>query len=66
MLSTSFDILIVGAGISDINAAYRLQTDFPDYRVAILETRNNIGGTWNLFRYSGIRSDSDLYTFGFK
>ena len=45
MLSTSFDILIVGAGISGINAAYRLQTDFPDYRVAILETRNNIGST---------------------
>ncbi|GAB1196761.1 hypothetical protein BDV32DRAFT_157807 [Aspergillus pseudonomiae] len=66
MLSTSFDVLIVGAGISGINAAYRLQTDFPDYRVAILEARNNIGGTWDLFRYPGIRSDSDLYTFGFK
>ncbi|OGM48748.1 putative flavin-binding monooxygenase [Aspergillus bombycis] len=66
MLSTSFDVLIVGAGISGINAAYRLQTDFPNYRFAILEARNNIGGTWDLVRYPGIRSDSDLYTFGFK
>jgi cation diffusion facilitator CzcD-associated flavoprotein CzcO len=62
---TSFDVLIIGAGISGINAAYRLQEAFPNYRYAILEARDRIGGTWDLFRYPGIRSDSDLYTFGF-
>lgn len=62
---TSFDVLIIGAGISGINAAYRLQQSFPQYRYAILEARDRIGGTWDLFRYPGIRSDSDLYTFGF-
>ncbi|KAJ5376181.1 hypothetical protein N7509_013067 [Penicillium cosmopolitanum] len=61
----SFDGIIIGAGISGINAAYRLASDFPDYRYAILEARDSIGGTWDLFRYPGIRSDSDLYTFGF-
>ncbi|PLN85998.1 putative flavo protein [Aspergillus taichungensis] len=59
------DVLIIGAGISGINAAYHLQTEIPHYRFAILEARDNIGGTWDLFRYPGIRSDSDLYTFGF-
>lgn len=59
------DVLIIGAGISGINAAYHLQTELPHYRYAILEARDNIGGTWDLFRYPGIRSDSDLYTFGF-
>ncbi len=63
---SSFDVLIIGAGISGINAAYRLQEQFPDYRFAVLEARDNIGGTWDLFRYPGIRSDSDLYTFGFQ
>lgn len=62
---TSFDVLIIGAGISGINAAYRLQQAFPQYRYAIMEARDRIGGTWDLFRYPGIRSDSDLYTFGF-
>lgn len=61
-----FDVLIIGGGISGINTAYRFQTEFPHYRFAILEARNNIGGTWDLFRYPGIRSDSDLYTFGFQ
>ncbi|KAH8704245.1 hypothetical protein BGW36DRAFT_423766 [Talaromyces proteolyticus] len=61
----SFDVLIIGAGISGINSAYRLQSSFPQYRYAILEARDRIGGTWDLFRYPGIRSDSDLYTFGF-
>ncbi|RJE25266.1 Flavin-binding monooxygenase [Aspergillus sclerotialis] len=59
------DVLVIGAGISGINAAYHLQTELPDYRFAVLEARDNIGGTWDLFRYPGIRSDSDLYTFGF-
>ncbi|AEO58562.1 hypothetical protein MYCTH_2063555 [Thermothelomyces thermophilus ATCC 42464] len=62
----SFDVLIVGAGISGINAAYRIQTEGPaDTTYAILEGRDSLGGTWDLFRYPGIRSDSDIYTFGF-
>jgi cation diffusion facilitator CzcD-associated flavoprotein CzcO len=61
-----FDTIIVGAGISGINAAYRIQTDGPaDMTYAILEGRDSLGGTWDLFRYPGIRSDSDMFTFGF-
>src|SRR6478735_7086717 len=59
------DVLVVGAGISGIGAAYYLQRDVPDKRVAILEAREDLGGTWDLFRYPGIRSDSDLHTFGY-
>ncbi|KAL6243023.1 hypothetical protein RBB50_010123 [Rhinocladiella similis] len=65
MSGTTFDVLIIGAGISGINSAYRLQEGLPDYSYAILEGRNEIGGTWSLFKYPGIRSDSDLHTFGF-
>ncbi|EHL01746.1 putative FAD-containing monooxygenase EthA [Glarea lozoyensis 74030] len=60
-----FDVVIVGAGLSGINAAYRVQTQLPGYTYTIIEARNAIGGTWDLFRYPGIRSDSDLHTFGF-
>ncbi|KAJ5103433.1 monooxygenase [Penicillium argentinense] len=60
-----YDVIIIGAGISGINAAYRLQSQFPKLRYAILETREDLGGTWDLFKYPGIRSDSDLFTFGF-
>lgn len=60
-----FDVVIVGAGISGINAAYRIQSELPGYSYAVLEARDAIGGTWDLFRYPGIRSDSDLFTFGF-
>src|SRR3954469_18268466 len=60
-----FDVLIVGAGISGVDGAYRLQTRCPGKRFAILEARDAIGGTWDLFRYPGIRSDSDMYTLGF-
>jgi cation diffusion facilitator CzcD-associated flavoprotein CzcO len=63
--SLDVDVMIVGAGISGINAGYRVQTELPGYSYAILESRNAIGGTWDLFRYPGIRSDSDLHTFGF-
>ena len=59
------DVLIVGAGMSGIDAAYRVQTMCPDKSYVILEMRDRIGGTWNLFRYPGVRSDSDMYTLGF-
>ncbi|GAM88917.1 hypothetical protein ANO11243_069510 [Dothideomycetidae sp. 11243] len=61
----SFDIVIIGAGISGINAAYRLQENCPGRSYTVLEARDNMGGTWDLFKYPGIRSDSDLHTFGF-
>ncbi|MGB8803171.1 MAG: NAD(P)/FAD-dependent oxidoreductase [Candidatus Acidiferrales bacterium] len=60
-----FDVLIVGAGISGIDAAYHLQTALPNKSYAILEGRDAIGGTWDLFRYPGVRSDSDMHTLGF-
>jgi cation diffusion facilitator CzcD-associated flavoprotein CzcO len=59
------DVLVVGAGISGIDAAYRLQTEHPQRTYAILEARDSIGGTWDLFRFPGIRSDSDMFTLGF-
>lgn len=65
MADNSFDAIIIGAGISGIDAAYRVQEGLPDFKYAILEGRSEIGGTWSLFKYPGIRSDSDLYTFGF-
>ena len=66
MTSTEhFDVLIVGAGLSGIGAAYHLGRDCPDRTYAILEGRESIGGTWDLFRYPGIRSDSDMYTLGY-
>src|SRR4029077_2244305 len=59
------DVLIVGAGLSGIGAAHHLQTDCPGRTYTILEGRGAIGGTWDLFRYPGIRSDSDMYTLGY-
>ncbi len=59
------DVIIVGAGMSGVDAAYRLQTLCPDKSYVILEMRDRIGGTWDLFRYPGVRSDSDMYTLGF-
>ena len=59
------DVLIIGAGLSGIGAAHHLQTQCPDRTYAILEARDAIGGTWDLFRYPGIRSDSDMYTLGY-
>ena len=60
-----FDVLVVGAGISGIDAGYHLQTQCPGRSYAILEGRARMGGTWDLFRYPGIRSDSDMFTLGF-
>jgi len=65
MPAEHFDVLIVGAGISGIAAGYYLQTHCPAKRYAILEGRNDMGGTWDLFRYPGVRSDSDMFTLGY-
>ena len=63
--SEHLDVIVVGAGLSGIGAAYHLQRELPAKRYAILESRQAIGGTWDLFRYPGIRSDSDLHTYGY-
>ena len=60
-----FDVLIVGAGLSGVGAAWHLQAEAPGRSYVILEGREAIGGTWDLFRYPGIRSDSDMYTLGY-
>jgi cation diffusion facilitator CzcD-associated flavoprotein CzcO len=59
------DVLIVGAGLSGVGAAVHLRRDCPDKTFTILEARSAIGGTWDLFRYPGIRSDSDMFTLGY-
>ncbi|WP_033439518.1 flavin-containing monooxygenase [Saccharothrix sp. NRRL B-16314] len=59
------DVVIVGAGLSGVGAACRLRTECPGKSVAILEARDVIGGTWDLFRYPGVRSDSDMFTLGY-
>ena len=60
------DVLIVGAGLSGIGAAHHLQRAFPSWKYIILESRDAIGGTWDLFRYPGVRSDSDMQTLGYR
>ena len=65
MSSEYVDVVIVGAGLSGIGAAWHLQDKCPDRRYLILEERDAMGGTWDLFRYPGIRSDSDMYTLGY-
>ncbi len=65
MAMEHFDVLVIGAGLSGIGAGYRLQTECPDKSYAILEGRGSLGGTWDLFRYPGIRSDSDMFTLGY-
>src|SRR4030088_3423467 len=61
-----FDVLIVGAGISGVGAAYHLTTQCPGTRFVVLEAQESFGGTWWTHRFPGIRSDSDLYTFGYR
>src|SRR5205814_542753 len=61
-----FDIVIVGAGISGVGAAYHLTQQCPDVSFVILEAQDSFGGTWLTHRYPGIRSDSDLHTFGYR
>jgi cation diffusion facilitator CzcD-associated flavoprotein CzcO len=56
------DVIIVGGGLSGIAAGYRVQHELPGRTYAVLEARDTIGGTWDLFRYPGIRSDSDMFT----
>lgn len=60
------DVLVVGAGLSGISLVHHLRARCPDKRIIVLEARRTLGGTWDLFRYPGIRSDSDMYTFGFR
>lgn len=64
-MNKKIDVLVVGAGISGIGAGYHLQKKCPETSFLILEGRENIGGTWDLFKYPGIRSDSDMYTLGY-
>lgn len=64
-MSEHVDVLIVGAGLSGIGFASRLKREVPGKTFAILESRGAVGGTWDLFRYPGIRSDSDMYTLGY-
>ena len=65
-MPTEFDVLIIGAGLTGIGTACQLADAFPRKRVAILERRERIGGTWDLFRYPGVRSDSDMCSFGYQ
>ncbi len=65
MIQEYVDVIIVGSGLSGIDAAFHVQTYCRSKSYLILEARNAIGGTWDLFRYPGIRSDSDMYTFGY-
>ena len=65
-MTEHFDVLIVGAGLSGVGAAHHIQSAFPRRTYAIIEARDAIGGTWDLFRYPGVRSDSDMQTLGYR
>src|SRR4051794_28305655 len=59
------DVLVVGAGLSGVGAACHLTRNCPDKTFAVVEARDDVGGTWDLFRYPGVRSDSDMFTLGY-
>ena len=59
------DVVVIGAGLSGVGAASRLRIHHPELSVRLFEARDDLGGTWDLFRYPGIRSDSDMYTLGY-
>ena len=65
MTNEHFDVLIIGAGLSGIGTAVHISQECPGKRLAILERRQRVGGTWDLFSYPGIRSDSDMFSFGY-
>lgn len=65
-MHTQYDVVIVGAGISGIGMAHWLQKKCPKKKICILEGRDTLGGTWSLFQYPGLRSDSDMFTFGYR
>ncbi len=60
------DVLIIGAGLSGIGAAHQIEKELPGTTYAVLESRDRLGGTWDLFRYPGVRSDSDMHTLGYR
>src|SRR3954463_1753491 len=64
-MTQHIDVVIVGGGLSGIGAATRLKRELPGKSFVILESRAAIGGTWDLFRYPGVRSDSDMFTLGY-
>ncbi|MFN3581690.1 MAG: flavin-containing monooxygenase [Pseudomonas sp.] len=66
MAAEHFDVIIIGAGLSGIGMACHMARLCPEKRIAILERRKSIGGTWDLFRYPGVRSDSDMFSFGYQ
>ena len=65
-LPEQLDVLIIGAGISGVGAACHLQQQCPDKRFALVEAQSSFGGTWRTHNYPGVRSDSDLFTFGYR
>ncbi|MFC7504422.1 FAD-dependent oxidoreductase, partial [Nocardioides sp. GCM10030258] len=61
-----YDVVVIGAGLSGIGTACQITSQHPGKTIAVLERRERLGGTWDLFKYPGIRSDSDMFTFGYK
>ena len=64
-MTQDVDVLIIGAGLSGVGAAHHLRQECPQLSYLVMEGRDDLGSTWDLFRYPGIRSDSDMYTMGY-